>query len=72
MLIYYEFTFLDALCNHFTRCNYWTWNPHDSLCWLKTSDAGRKQKNGAFSGTKTCSDGKQPSPGKFKVSKNYW
>ena len=55
MLIYYEFTFLDALCNQYTQCRYWTWRgPYSLQCWLKTSDAGRYQDNGVFSGPKGC------------------
>ena len=56
MLIYYEFPFLDSLCNQFPQCNYWTWRGPSSIdCWLKTSDAGRTQENGIFSGPKGCS-----------------
>ena len=56
----YDFTFLDALCNQFTQCNYWTWKGLQlgRQCWLKTSDAGSTQQNGAFSGPKGCSLGK--------------
>ena len=58
----YEFTFLDALCNNFTQCKYWTWKGGPEAfgtdCWLKTSDAGRTQQNGVFSGPKGCSSGK--------------
>ena len=61
-LIYYESNFLDALCNQFEQCTHWTWKgPQGSYgieCWLKTSDAGRQQQNGVFSGTKGCSLGK--------------
>merc|ERR1711997_369238 len=40
------------LCAEEVRCSYWTY--HTGMCWLKTSDSGRKSHPTAISGSRGC------------------
>jgi len=43
------------LCFDDTNCNFWTYNPRVSKCWIKTSDEGRSPSTkGSVSGQKVC------------------
>ena len=42
------------LCKREAACNFWVFREQDKLCWLKTSDSGRKAAQGYIAGTKAC------------------
>merc|ERR1711997_262685 len=42
------------LCAEEVRCSYWTY--HTGMCWLKTSDSGRKSHPTAISGSRGCAE----------------
>ena len=42
------------LCQREATCNFWVFREEDKLCWLKTSDSGKKALKGYKSGTKAC------------------
>ena len=42
-------------CQNNTLCDFWTYRPSDTRCYLKTADLGRKSSQGAMSGPKYCS-----------------
>ena len=50
------------LCAEEVRCSYWTY--HTGMCWLKTSDSGRKSHPIAISGSRGC-------VGELRGSLNY-
>ena len=42
-------------CLTFDACNFWTFRPSNTRCWLKTSDSGHHNANQAYnSGSKGC------------------
>merc|ERR1712172_468350 len=44
-----------SLCFEDSKCNFWTYNPRVSKCWMKTSDRGRSPSTkGSVSGQKAC------------------
>jgi len=41
-------------CANDGNCRYWTYAPSDSRCYLKSTDAGRKSRDGHISGPAVC------------------
>ena len=41
------------ICSVFPACGFWTYNK-DGWCFLKSSDAGARPDDGAYSGTRDC------------------
>ena len=50
-------------CQNNTLCNFWTYQPSSTGCFLKTADLGRATSLGLMSGPKFCS--------KFKLTPIY-
>jgi hypothetical protein len=42
------------LCAAENSCNFWTFQPSDNCCWLKTSDSGKQAYQDLNSGSKAC------------------
>ena len=42
-------------CQNNTLCNFWTYQPSSTGCFLKTADSGRATSLGLMSGPKFCS-----------------
>ena len=45
------------LCRLTKRCAFFTYKLSSRLCWLKTTDSGRRSQKGAISGPKVCQQG---------------
>ena len=41
-------------CKRNKDCKFWTWGTYDYYCYLKTSDSGRLDRVGSFSGNSDC------------------
>ena len=41
-------------CAEHDGCSYWTWSKGSTMCYLKTSKAGKRRADNYVSGTKDC------------------
>jgi len=42
------------ICKRVKNCLFWTYKPHESQCYLKTSDMGLRREYGVYSGNRDC------------------